>query len=98
MTVYLLHFDSPINPARPCRHYIGSTKDLNQRLTDHRHGRGARLTAVAIERGISWKLAAVWDGGRQLERQLKRQKNAPRMCPICAKNAARENAVNEPPF
>lgn len=83
MYVYLLHFNKPINPARPCRHYIGFCKSLPDRLKAHENGQGARLTAVAIERGITWRVAATWEGDRQLERQLKRRKNAPKLCPIC---------------
>lgn len=49
----------------------------------HRLGRGARLCEVAKERGITFKVAEVWMGDRSLERQLKRQKNSRRFCPIC---------------
>jgi hypothetical protein len=38
---------------------------------------------VAVERGIGITLAGYWFGGREMERQLKRQHNARRFCPIC---------------
>lgn len=38
-------------------------------------------------------LAEVWFGDRRLERQLKRQKNSPKFCPICA-NRSRRGGVN----
>jgi predicted GIY-YIG superfamily endonuclease len=81
--VYLLHFDQPISPDHTCQHYLGWTNDLYQRLLDHAAGRGARLTQVALERGITWQLAFVWRGDRTWERTIKARKNAPRYCPIC---------------
>lgn len=83
MYVYLLHFEKPISDRHTCQHYIGFCRSIDQRLSSHRAGRGARLTAVAVERGIGIKLAAYWFGGREMERRLKRQHNARRYCPIC---------------
>jgi hypothetical protein len=81
--VYLLHFERPICPTHAAQHYLGWTNDLARRLHDHREGRGARLTQVALERGIPWRLVAIWPGDRSYERLLKARKNAPRYCPIC---------------
>lgn len=81
--VYLLHFERPISPDHTTRHYLGWTNDLYRRLRAHEQGRGARLTQVALERGISWQLVAIWPGDRGYERLLKRRKCAPRLCPIC---------------
>jgi predicted GIY-YIG superfamily endonuclease len=78
--VYLLHFSAPLAHAR---HYIGTARDLAARLERHHKGSGARLTAVLNEKGIDYTLVRTWNGGRKLERQLKRQNNAARMCPIC---------------
>lgn len=85
MAVYLLHFETPIAPGRhTCQHYIGSAKRLRDRIAEHRAGRGARLTQVALERGIAFRVVRTWpDGGRQLERRLKNQKNGHRLCPVC---------------
>lgn len=82
-TVYLLHLCEPLAPGHPAQHYLGSAADLAPRLYAHQHGIGARFTAVAVERGIPFVVARTWDGGRQLERQLKNRKNARRLCPIC---------------
>ena len=81
--VYLLHFSKPISPKHTTQHYIGWASDLATRIQSHRLGHGARLTAVAHERGIPFKVARVWLGGRGLERQLKNRKNGPRLCPLC---------------
>lgn len=84
MTCYLLHFASPIAPGRhTCQHYLGFTDDLEQRLADHRAGRGARLTEVAKERGIAFYVVNLWPGGRDVEAALKRKHNGRLLCPIC---------------
>jgi predicted GIY-YIG superfamily endonuclease len=90
MTVYLLHF---LTPYKHAKHYLGSTSDLEIRLAQHRSGHGARLVEVITQAGIDFTLARTWAGGRDIERQLreaprakragKRQKNSPRLCPIC---------------
>jgi hypothetical protein len=38
---------------------------------------------VVNDAGIEWQLARVWAGGRERERQLKRQGGASRHCPVC---------------
>ena len=82
MTCYLLHFSEPIAHAR---HYLGWSPELLPRLNAHRAGKGARLTEVAVERGRELILVRVWpDTDRSFERQLKRRKNSPQLCPICA--------------
>lgn len=79
-TVYLLHLDPPYKHAR---HYLGWAGNLEARLAHHRAGTGARLPAVAIAAGSRLVLARTWLGDRHLERKLKNQKNAPKLCPIC---------------
>ena len=79
--VYLLHFD---RSYRHARHYIGFTQNLEQRLEEHRAGRGSPLVAAAIADGIDFQLAAIWEGDRHDERRLHRQKNTrARLCPLC---------------
>ena len=81
-TVYLLHFDEPYRHAQ---HYLGSAKDLDARLQHHRNGTGAHLLRVIQQHGIGWQLARTWhdDSQRQLERKLKNQHHAERLCPLC---------------
>lgn len=96
-TVYLLHFSAPVgNPTNPramAAHYVGWTSDLAARLEQHRAGRGARLTAVAIEQGITFAVVATWPGDRTLERWIKDRKAAPRLCPICGRSHPRGRLV-----
>ena len=84
--VYLLHFDRPIAPGRSTtQHYIGYAANLAARLQEHARGQGARLTQVAVERGIGWQVARLWRGDRRLERRLKDRKEAPQLCPLCGR-------------
>jgi hypothetical protein len=86
-TVYLIHFDVPLgdlsNPRGRAQHYLGYTDDLAARLEAHAGGNGSAIMAAVSEAGIVWRLVRTWDGDRALERQLKRQHNAPRLCPLC---------------
>ncbi|MBI3960234.1 MAG: endonuclease [Chloroflexi bacterium] len=86
MCVYLLHFSEPISPDHTAQHYLGSTEDLTRRLAEHRAGAGSRLCEVAKERGIDFVLVRTWQGDRGKERQLKRRKSGPKLCPLCNGN------------
>jgi hypothetical protein len=85
--VYLVHLDRRLGSDHPkgaARHYLGTTINLDRRLTQHRDGTGARMLAAAAERGIGFDVVRTWPGGRAEERRLKNQHNARRMCPACA--------------
>lgn len=80
-TVYLIHFAWPFHHAR---HYLGWTGyDLDQRLAHHRSGHGARLLQVITDAGIPFEMVRTWCGPRALERRLKDEHHAPRLCPVC---------------
>lgn len=80
-TVYLIHFETPFKHAR---HYLGYTSlALEERINRHRSNRGAKLLIAVSSAGIKWNVVRTWVGGRELETQLKRRKNAPTLCPIC---------------
>ena len=94
-TCYLLHFNqrigNPDNPKAQAQHYIGWTSDLAARVASHTAqtrplpgcGTVARIVAHVQRQGIGFRVARTWPGDRTLERQLKRRRNAPRLCPIC---------------
>jgi hypothetical protein len=82
-TIYLLHFERPISRKHTCQHYLGWALDLAARIAEHRNGRGARLTQVALERGIAFEVVRTWPGDRAFERKLKHRKESPRLCPLC---------------
>lgn len=87
--VYLLHFDRPLHHAK---HYLGYTGNLEQRLALHANPDGSShhaLIRAVRAAGIGFQLARTWaDGDRAFERQLKRQKHGPRLCPICSQGKA----------
>lgn len=89
---YLLHF---VTPYKHARHYLGYAEDLSARLAQHRSGNGARLTQVVREAGISWVVARIWRGGRQLERKLKRWHSGVKLCPICQGKITLEEVLAE---
>jgi predicted GIY-YIG superfamily endonuclease len=78
--IYLIHL---LKPFKHARHYLGSTVDLDKRITDHLCGQGARLMEVVTQAGIEWKVVRTWKGSRKDERKLKNQHNTPRLCPVC---------------
>lgn len=89
MQTYLLCFAH--NPVGHAKHYVGSTQHLPTRLYHHRRGWAASLTREVRRRGGSLKLARTWSGQRETE--IKAQKNAPLLCPLCAGNRALERKV-----
>lgn len=83
--IYILQFSKPLgNPKEPkgqAQYYIGYCEDgrLEERLEEHQKGYGAAITRAAVNKGIQFKAILTMDGDRSLERQLKRQKNTPRL-------------------
>jgi len=69
--------------AANCRHIQQWASNVRRRLAEHAAGRGARLLAVVRPAGIGWQLARMWPGGRDRERQIKRQGGHARKCPLC---------------
>ncbi len=66
--VYLLHFDAPIAPGRhTATHYLGYADALLPRVWAPMHGKGARFTQVAKERGIGFVVARTGQGGCWLD-------------------------------
>jgi predicted GIY-YIG superfamily endonuclease len=83
---YLIHLDQRLGSSHPngsAGHYVGTTVDRDRRLATHREGKGARILAAANERGITYSVVRTWPGGRDVERRIKAQRNAPRFCPRC---------------
>jgi hypothetical protein len=59
----------------------------------HEHNKGAALLKAVNRAGIRWEIVRTWLGGYELEKQLKRQKNSPRLCPLCNGQAERERVA-----
>lgn len=82
--VYLLCLSGWLGSDRhKARHYLGWTNDLEERIREHRRGKGSKFTQAACQRGLTIRVAEVWIGTRQLEKQLKRRHNLKHFCPIC---------------
>jgi len=80
------------NARAQARHYSGWCDDpdgdgagLERRIAEHLAGRGSKLTRAALAHGIEITLVAAWRAPLAFEKQLKRIKNAPRLCPICCR-------------
>ena len=82
--VYLVALDEPVGHALHYRGWteqdigaiVGARHDgptVARRLARHAGGTGARLLAVAKERGIGWTLVWAEPGDRHEERRLKNQ-------------------------
>ena len=85
--IYVAHFNKPIgpegDPRKQAGHYLGWTpRTAEERLADHKAGKGARLTQVANALGIDYHIVQDWPGNRDIENQLKLH-SIKRLCPEC---------------
>lgn len=91
-TIYVLHFDAPGLESRPgsfARHYVGWTTNLEQRLAEHRAGKGSPLVAAIQRAGLGWHVARTWElVDRHFERAIKERNETPRFCPVCVRERA----------
>lgn len=86
--IYTIHFDEPFGHAR---HYTGFTANLEERMNEHKAGRGSKLLAHVKDAGIGWHVASVeWSdagkGKHGREGQLK-WRGATRRCSTCKHEA-----------
>jgi predicted GIY-YIG superfamily endonuclease len=91
MPLYLIHMERKLAHSQ---HYLGFCNDVKgipSRINYHRKGYGSRFLKAANEVGIAFKVVRTWEiGSRDDERRLKKQKNAPRLCPVCNPALKRE--------
>jgi hypothetical protein len=98
---YLLHMARPLgnlaNARAQAQHYSGWADDpvgdgagLERRIAEHLAGRGAKITQAAVAAGIEIELVACWRAPLAFEKQLKRRKDAPRLCPVCCRKQGRK--------
>lgn len=85
-TLYLLHFTRPVGninrPRMHASHYLGWTGqvDVEQRVAQHRAGKGAAITKAAVAKGADLILVKTWPGTRNDERQLKQHGHFSDLC------------------
>jgi putative endonuclease len=91
--VYLLHLSPALSQSK---HYCGSSPtSVKKRIAQHKAGQGARMTQVAVSKGIMLRVAKVWEldtphDARVLERCLKNTHNLKQYCPICSRGKVKE--------
>jgi putative endonuclease len=79
--VYMIELARPLGTERhQARYYLGSCKNLNRRMAQHRSGKGAAMLRFANEKGIKYWVCKFSTlpteaEARQLERKLKARKN-----------------------
>ena len=90
--VYLFHFHQPLgnpeNRRAMASHYVGFAEDLTARLLKQLSGKGAKIVAAALERGISYDLYH-WPATLEVEKLIKARHNTAVYCPTCAAAAGR---------
>lgn len=105
--VYLWHFSRPLgnlaNRRAQAQHYVGYADDadgdateLERRAAQHLAGQGAKITRAAIGQGIELTLVMAWRAPLSFEKQIKRRKEAPRLCPICCRAHGRKLKIVTP--
>jgi len=92
-TVYLFHFNAPMgnlaNPRAQAQHYLGFTDDLDTRIAKHLAGRGAKIVAAALSRGLIFELYH-WPACLATEKLVKKTKKTSLYCPACCAAAHRK--------
>jgi len=85
---YLFHFHQPLgnlaNPRAQASHYVGFCEDLEARIAKQLSGKGAKLVAAALARGITFDLYH-WPACLEVEKLIKRRKETAVFCPTCAR-------------
>lgn len=80
--VYLVHFKRRCHGAQ---HYMGFSTNVEQRLKEHRAGRGAPLLRAVTAKGIPWRMVRLWrDKDGFFEQRLKRNYALRELCPACS--------------
>jgi hypothetical protein len=91
--VYLFHFHQPFgNPANrraQASYYCGFAEDLEARIAKQLAGRGAKIVAAALSRGIGYDLYH-WPACLLVEKLIKARKETAVFCPTCARAAGRK--------
>lgn len=85
---YLFHFAKPLGSDKhSIQHYYGYTpRTVEARYTDHKAGRGARITQVLNEKGIDYWPVMDTPGNRDIENNIKAGGSLKPLCPECTPN------------
>lgn len=100
--VYLFHFNAPLgnlaNRRAQAQHYVGFSDDLDSRIAAQLAGRGAKLVAAALAKGLIFELYH-WPAPLATEKLIKRRKQTSIYCPACcARQGRTPKALPMPPL
>ncbi len=97
-TLYIIHLHQSLGTHRHrARHYIGRTKNIDQRLKAHRYGYSrAKFMRAVFERKIAWNAYIIGEGTAEDEKRLKANGHYERWCPLCRRLRADLRAVKQP--
>jgi hypothetical protein len=84
---YLLHFEDRHGHAQ---HVLWWTDDLEQALLANACGFGPGLVGAFVRRGVRYEVVAVWEGGAERRRELRRKHNNRRLCCRCLYGRAQQ--------
>ena len=100
-TVYLIHFSEKLDNR--VHHYLGYTcaESVTARVERHRRGDGAKILNECNKRAIKYFVVRTWNSmsateARLFERKLKRQRNHPRLCPLCNEHNYKNHGKEKP--
>ena len=86
---YIAHFSRPLGNHAKWRamanHYVGFAVDLAERIAAHEAGRGARITAAAVEHGITFTWFA-WDATLGMEKVAEEDQSCATFLSVLRKN------------
>lgn len=98
-TVYLIHLDRPFisGNSAPVKHYLGFALNTSTRLYHHKKGTGSKMLAAVNAAGIEYEIVREFKKvTRDFERNLHKQHNAARYCPVCSENPRTPRGYSEP--
>lgn len=85
--LYIFHFNAPLgnlaNRRAQAQHYVGFAEDLDSRIAKQLAGRGAKLVAAALAKGLVFELYH-WPACLAQEKLVKKTKKTALYCPACA--------------
>ena len=91
--LYLFHFNAPLgnlqNRRAQASHYVGFAEDLDSRIAKQLAGKGAKLVAAALVKGLIFELYH-WPACLATEKLVKKTKKTALYCPACCAAAGRK--------
>lgn len=91
--LYIFHFNAPLgnlaNTRAQASHYCGFAENLDSRIKKQLAGKGAKLVAAALAKGLIFELYH-WPASLAVEKLVKKTKKTALYCPACCAAAGRK--------